>query len=117
MSQHTRPLLKRIFNRRVAKALLYLAMVLSVALTLGLAGTDVVGHLANTGGWMQARTGHFLAWRLFLYAVAARTWWSFRRRLLQRNASQEMLQHLIRTEIAIMQAIALLEGVLFVQNL
>ncbi|WP_447847048.1 hypothetical protein [Pseudomonas aeruginosa] len=97
------------FNRRVGVALLWTLLV-AVAVAVNIAGIHVVGGVEGWQHWLQAHAGHFFLWRLLLYAATAYGWWWMRGRLRQREPSAEAHQRLLRTEIAAVTALVLLEG-------
>jgi hypothetical protein len=98
------------FNRRVGVALLWTLLVVAVAMVVNIAGIHVVGGVEGWQHWLQAHAGHFFVWRLCLYAATAYGWWWMRRHLLRREPSRETQQRLLRTQIAAVTALVLLEG-------
>lgn len=98
-----------LFNRQVAWALLYLALVVGAAVAINLIGIRLLGDIEAWRHWMQEHAGSFRAWRLFLYAAIAYGWWWMRRRVLQRDPSPEARRCLVRTEVLAVAAFALLE--------
>lgn len=102
--------LPRLFNRRVGNALLWIMLVVGIAVAVNIAGIHVVGGVEGWERWLRVHAGHFFVWRLFLYAATACGWWWMRRRLRQREPEAEAHQRLLRTEIAAVLAVALLEG-------
>lgn len=99
----------RIFSRRLGMALLWTTFVVGVAITVNVIGIRFIGSIDGWQRWMQAHAGHFLVWRLCLYAGTASGWWWMRRRLRQREPSSDSRRRLLRTEIAAVAAIVLLE--------
>jgi hypothetical protein len=100
---------RRLFNARLGRALLWTLLVVLTAVAINLAGIRLVGSLDGWSRWLRAHTGYFLVWRLCLYAATGCGWWWMRRRLRQREPSQEAHRRLLRTEIAAVISIVLLE--------
>lgn len=100
----------RRLNRRVGVALLWGVLVAIIAVAVNLAGIQVVGSVDGWDRWLHAHAAYFFAWRLLLYAATAYGWWWVRRRLRQREPSEEVHQRLLRIEIAAMATLVLLEG-------
>ena len=69
-----------LFNRRVAagalKALLWVLLVGSIAVSVNVAGIHVVGSIDGWQRWLAANRSYFFAWRLLLYAATACGWWA-----------------------------------------
>ena len=103
-----------LFNRRVAagalKALLWVLLVGSIAVSVNVAGIHVVGSIDGWQRWLAANRSYFFAWRLLLYAATACGWWWMGRRLRDREPSAEAQQRLRRVEIAAVITLVLLEG-------
>ncbi|SUD31443.1 Uncharacterised protein [Pseudomonas fluorescens] len=98
------------FNRRVGATLVWICLVVGAAVAVNIAGIHLVGDIHGWERWLQAHSGYFLLWRLCLYAVTATGWWWMRGRLRQREPAAETHRRLLRTEIATVIAIVLLEG-------
>ncbi|UQP97318.1 hypothetical protein KP728_17460 [Xanthomonas arboricola pv. juglandis] len=99
-----------LFNRRLGSALLWALLVIGAAVVVNLVGIRLVGDVEGWQRWLQAHADHFALWRLFLYGATAYGWWWMRRRLLRREPSNETRQRLVRTEVAAVVAIVLLEA-------
>jgi hypothetical protein len=79
------------------------------AAAINLAGIRLLGNIDGWSRWMRGHTAYFLIWRLCLYTATGYGWWWMRRRLRQRETSPESQRRLLRTEIAAVLAIVLLE--------
>ncbi|HHT8996802.1 TPA: hypothetical protein ACT5B2_000847 [Burkholderia cenocepacia] len=99
-----------LFNRRVAMALLWSALVIGAAVAVNLAGIQAVGGIAKWERWLQTQAWVFLIWRIALYAATARGWWWMRQRVLRREPIAETRLRFLRLEIAAVTAIVLMEG-------
>jgi hypothetical protein len=102
--------LRWLFNARLGWALLWTLLVVMAAVAINLAGIRLIGSLGGWSRWLRAHAGYFLIWRLCLYAATCYGWWWTRRRLRQREPSPEAHRRLLRTEIAAVLSIVLLEG-------
>ncbi|QQC64339.1 hypothetical protein [Paraburkholderia ginsengisoli] len=104
-------------NRRLARALLGVGVVVSAAIAINAVGIRIVGDTQSWGQWLQSHAGYFLVWRIGLYAGTAYGWCWMRRRLRQREPSAEAHRRLLRVELAAVLALVLLEAsVLLRQN-
>jgi hypothetical protein len=101
--------LMRVFNRRLGWALLWTTAVIGAAVTVKVVGVRLVGDIEGWRHWLQLNAGYFFIWRLCLYGATAYGWWWMRKRLRRREPSAESGQRLLRTEIAAVIAIVLLE--------
>ncbi|MEX5685363.1 hypothetical protein [Pseudomonas silesiensis] len=108
--------LSRLFNRRVGTALLWVCLVAGAAVAVNIAGIHLVGDIEGWERWMQTHAGYFLFWRVCLYAMTTIGWWWMRDRLRQREPSVETHRRLLRTEIAAVIAIVLLEASALLQQ-
>jgi len=98
-----------LFNRACV-ALLWILLVVAAAAVVNIAGIHVVGGVEGWQHWLQAHAGHFLVWRLCLYGATACGWWWMRRRLLRREPPRETHARLLRTEVAAVIAVVVLEA-------
>lgn len=105
-----------LFNRRIARALLWTALLLSVAVVANVAGIYFMGSIAGWEQWLAEASGFFLLWRLCLYGATAYGWVWMRRRLLARQADIHTRRRLLRTEIAGVLALVTLECSLLMQS-
>ncbi|MGU1062186.1 hypothetical protein ACSEPQ_04840 [Pseudomonas aeruginosa] len=94
-------------GRRLGLALLWALLLLAATITANLVGIHLAGSIEGWQQWLTAHTGHFLAWRLLLYAGTAWGWMWMRRRVLVREPGAR--QRLLRAEIAAVVAVAALE--------
>lgn len=104
-----------LFSRRTAKALLWTVLIVAAAVGANIAGIHLVGSVAGWERWLAARPGYFLVWRLCLYGATAYGWVWMRRRLLAREADPQARRRLLRSEIAGVVAIVVLEASLLMQ--
>lgn len=109
---HTR----RPFYRRLARTLLFVLAILLAAAAVNVVGISLVGGVNGWSRWLQEHSGHFAAWRGFLYAATAFGWWWMRNRVLCPESKPETRARLLRTEIAAVLAIVALEGMTFLQT-
>jgi hypothetical protein len=105
-----------LFNRRVARALLWTLLLLALAVAANVAGIALIGSVNGWRLWMARASGYFLFWRLCLYGATVYGWLWMRRRLLAREPDAQTKRRLIRTEIAGAAAIAALEISLLFQT-
>lgn len=98
-----------LFSRRVGVALLWLVLVIGIAVAVNIVGIRVVGGIDGWEHWLRAHTAHFFVWRLVVYAATAYGWWRMRVRL-RREPGPETHQRLLRTEIAAVVTVVLLEA-------
>lgn len=102
-------------GRRAALVLAWAALLLAAAVVANLVGIRLAGGIEGWQQWMDAHAGHFLAWRLLLYAGTAWGWLWMRQRLLAREPGAGPRQRVVRAEIGAVLAIAALEISRFVQ--
>ena len=108
-----------LLNRRAAKALLWTVGLVAATVGANIAGIYLAGSVDNWERWLTAAAGYFLVWRLCLYGATAYGWVWMRRRLLareaQRGADRQARRRLLRSEIAGIAAIVVLEASLLMQ--
>ena len=109
-----------LFSRRAAKALLWTVAIVAAAVGANVVGIYLVGSVAGWEQWLAATAGYFLVWRLCLYGATAYGWVWMRRRLLaredQNGADRQARRRLVRSEIAGVVAIMVLEASLLMQG-
>ncbi|MEL7551420.1 hypothetical protein AAGV37_16200 [Pseudomonas protegens] len=112
--------LRWLFNRRLAKSLLWAMVIVAAAVSANIAGIYLVGSVAGWQQWLADAAGYFLVWRLCLYGATAYGWVWMRRRLLAREdpngKNMQARRRLIRSEIAGVVAIVALEASLLMQG-
>ena len=91
-------------------------LVVLVAVAINAVGIHLIGDIDGWSHWWRAHAGYFLVWRLCLYMATGYGWWWMRRRLLQREPSPDARWRLLRTEIAAVLALVLLEGSLLLRQ-
>lgn len=104
-----------LFNKRVARALLWTLPLVALAMTANIAGLYLVGSIAGWERWLADAAGYFLLWRLCLYGATGYGWMWMHRRLLARESDASTQRRLLRTEIAGVTAIIALEASLLMQ--
>ncbi len=107
---------RRLFNRRMAKTLLWTMLLIAAAVAANIAGIHYLGSVVGWERWLAESSGYFLLWRLCLYGATAYGWLWMRRRLLARDASSDARRRLIRAEIAGVAALLALEFSLLAQG-
>ena len=105
-----------LFNKRLAWALLWTALITAVAISVNLIGVHVVGDVNDWSQWLKEHGGCFLAWRLCVYGATAYGWLRMRRRLIRRETGADTPRRLLRTEIAAVLAVIALEGTAALQS-
>lgn len=108
--------LRRLFNWRAARTLLWTALLLVVAVAANVAGIYFMGSIAGWEQWLAEASGFFLLWRLCLYGATAYGWVWMRQRLLARQPDARTRRRLSRTEIAGGLALVILECSLLMQS-
>ncbi|MCF5003354.1 hypothetical protein GIW68_22320, partial [Pseudomonas lactis] len=63
-----------LFNRRAAKTLLWLVLIVAAAVGANVAGIYLVGSVAGWERWLAASAGSFFILRLFVFAATAYGW-------------------------------------------
>ncbi|MGE6688933.1 hypothetical protein ACQKFE_13205 [Stutzerimonas stutzeri] len=94
-------------GRRLGLALLWAILLLIAAAAVNVIGIHLAGGIKGWQQWLTAHAGHFLAWRLLLYAGTTWGWLWMRRRVLAREPGTR--QRLLRAEIAAVVAVSALE--------
>jgi hypothetical protein len=102
-----------IFNRGTGRALLWMLLVIAVVTIVNVMGVRVTGSIVAWRQWMDDAKGYFFVWRLCIYSALVYGWLWMRRRVLSREP--ESKASLIRTEIAGIVAIVVVELSMFVQ--
>ena len=100
----------RLLGRRLVAVLAWVLLVGGVCVAITATGIRVVGSIDGWHRWVQEHSAHLLAWRVLLYAATGYGWWRMRRRMLEREPSDETRQRFARIEIASVAALVLLEG-------
>lgn len=103
-------------NRRVVAALAWSLLVVLIAVAVNIAGIHFIGSIDDWERWLETHTEHFFVWRLCLYSATAGGWWWMRKRLRQREPAAQSHQRLLRTEIAAVITLVLLEGSLLLRH-
>ncbi|MBG6614679.1 hypothetical protein I5I70_03300 [Pseudomonas aeruginosa] len=107
------------FRRPAATALLWAVVLVAAAVGANIAGIYLVGSVAGWERWLAAASGYFFVWRLCLYGATVYGWLWMRRRLLAREdqdgADGQARRRLMRSEIAGVVAIVVLEASLLMQ--
>lgn len=101
--------------RRAGLVLLWAILLLVATIVANVIGIHLAGGIEAWQQWLTEHTGHFLVWRLWLYAVTAWGWVWMRRRVLAREPEAGTRQRLRRAEISAIVAVAALEISQFVQ--
>lgn len=99
-----------LFSRRVGAVLAWSLLVVLIAVAVNIGGRHLIGSIDDWERWLETHTEHFFVWRLCLYAATAGGWWWMRKRLRQREPAAQSDQRLLRTEIAAVITLVLLEG-------
>ena len=107
--------LRWLISRRAAKALLWAVVLIAAAVGANIVGIYLVGSVAGWERWLAAAARYFFVWRLCLYGATAYGWVWMRRRLLAREDDAQARRRLMRSEIAGVVAIVVLEASLLMQ--
>jgi len=105
-----------LLGRRAAKVLLWTVVIVAAAVGANIVGIYLVGSVTGWERWLAAAAGYFLVWRLCLYGATAYGWVWMRRRLLAREDDAQARRRLVRSEIAGVIAIVVLEASLLMQG-
>lgn len=97
-------------GRRGVSLLLGVIVLLVFAIGVSLIGIRLAGSTTDWQHWLTEHTRYFFVWRLGLYGITGYGWWRMRKRLQQRTPSLDLHQRLIRSEIAAVAAIILMEA-------
>jgi len=91
-------------------------VIVAAAVGANIVGIYLVGSVTGWERWLAAAAGYFLVWRLCLYGATAYGWVWMRRRLLAREDDAQARRRLVRSEIAGVIAIVVLEASLLMQG-
>lgn len=95
--------------RRAGLTLLWAILLLVATVAANVVGIHLAGGIEGWQQWLAEHSGHFLAWRLLLYAGTTWGWCWMRRRVLAREPEAGTRQRLLKAEIAAVIAVAALE--------
>jgi len=85
------------------------ALTVITALGISLVGVELAGGAPEWQQWLKDNTSYFRVWRILLYSALAYGWYRLRRRLHRQGISTEQHYRLLRTEIALVALLLLLE--------
>jgi hypothetical protein len=100
--------LRPLFNRQLAWALLAALALILAAAGVNLIGIRIVGDIGAWAKWLREHRLEFLAWRLCLYGATAWGWVWMRSRVRQREPDAH--RRLRRVEIAAVLVIVAIEA-------
>jgi hypothetical protein len=100
---------------RRARAFLAVIAIFLVAAIANVIGIWIVGDVSSWGQWLREHSSHFAVWRGALYVGTGLGWWWMRSRVSLRETMPETRTRLLRTEIAAVLAVAILEVTTFLQ--
>jgi hypothetical protein len=95
--------------RTLLVVMLWCVGVLPALMLINLVGIRLAGSIDTWQGWLNAHTQHFFFWRCILYANLVAGWIWMRRRVLQREPTQEARWRLARVELLSLVSVVLLE--------
>ena len=82
-----------------------------LALLVNAMGIWLLGGVNNWARWFQDHRVHFLVWRLCVYGVTVYGWLWMRRRIRLAEPDAAAAVRLIRTEVAAIAAVVLIEAI------
>ena len=97
------------FGRRIGSTLLWTVLLLATAIAINLIGIRLLGGIPDWERWLNEHAGHFLVWRMLLYAGTIWGWRWLHQCLLTREPGTDTRRHLLRTEIVAVLSLAALE--------
>lgn len=105
----------RIFRwaRWFVTGFLLLMGLLVVAMAIHLFAAGVVGNVQDWNRWLEQHRFQLLAWRLILYAGTTVGWYRMRKRLLNREPGAYARTRFLRSELAAVAVILVLESALW----
>lgn len=92
--------------------LLITLLIIVIAIAINLWGIRMAGDIVSWEHWLKEQAPLFFIWRLILYTSTIYGWLWMRKRILQRETSQELQKvqaRLRRVEICAVASIVLLE--------
>jgi hypothetical protein len=105
-----------LFSKRLGWALFWASVLIGVCVVINLVGIHLLGGVGQWERWMAAHTAHFLAWRAGLYATLGVAWIRVRRKVVDVDAPIHAQVRLLRTEIAAVIAIVVLESTVLLRT-
>ena len=102
-------ILRKVFNRRVALALLIAVLVVVIVIMVNFVGIELAGDIPSWELWLKDNAPVFFVWRVLLYAATIYGWIWMRKRVLQREETVQSRKRFKRVEICAMASIVLLE--------
>ncbi len=104
----------RLFSKRpLARSLIGVLLLVSVAAAINLFGIRVVGTIHGWDSWLRAHSRWFFCWRLCVYGLTAYGWWRMRARMTQHEPAAAS-RRLHRVEIAAGLTVLAFEGALLI---
>jgi len=82
-----------------------------LALLVNAMGIWLLGGVSNWARWFQDHRVHFLVWRLCVYGVTIYGWLWMRRRIRHAEPDAAAAVRLIRTEVAAIATVVLIEAI------
>jgi hypothetical protein len=95
--------------RHISVFVAALALTSIAGIGISLLGIELAGGIPEWQQWLKDNAGYFRLWRVLLYSVLAYGWYRLRRRLHRQGISTEQHHRLLRTEIALVALLLLLE--------
>nr|WP_297354183.1 hypothetical protein [uncultured Caldimonas sp.] len=105
-----------LFSKRVGWALFWASVLIGACLVINLVGIHLLGGIGQWEHWMAAHAGHFLVWRACLYAALGLAWLRLRRKVVGVDAPIHAQVRLLRSEIAAVVAIVVLESTVLLRT-
>lgn len=95
--------------RRITVFVVASALTFIAAIGISLLGIELAGGIPEWQQWLKDNTGYFRLWRIVLYSGLAYGWYRLRRQLHRQGISTEQHHRLLRTEVALVAFLVLLE--------
>lgn len=95
--------------RRISVFVAASALTFITAIGISLLGIELAGGIPEWQQWLKDNTGYFRLWRIVLYSVLAYGWYRLRQRLHRQSITREQHHRLLRTEVALVALLLLLE--------
>ncbi|NNA97395.1 hypothetical protein [Pseudomonas gessardii] len=95
--------------RRISVFVVTSALTVIAAIGISLLGIELAGGIPEWQQCLKDNASYFRLWRILFYSALAYGWYCLRRRLHRRGIDPEQHHRLLRTEVALVALLLLLE--------